>query len=64
MRRKGPKWTLREHWRTFLVFMLVLAAIVVLPLPTWAYIALLVGWAVVFNVVTRVQLRRGSADRT
>ena len=59
MRRKGPKWTLREHWRALIVWMLALGAIMFVR-PWWLYVICLVLWAVAFNVVTTVQVRRAA----
>ena len=60
MRRDGQKWTLREHWRAFIVWMLVFVAITFVR-PWWAYVACLVVWGVAFNVVTRIQMRRAAS---
>ena len=57
MRRKEPKWTLREHWRALIVWLLVLGAIMFVR-PWWLYVICLVLWGIAFNVVTRVQVRR------
>ena len=50
MRRQSPNWTLREHWRTFVVFMLLFAATYFAPYG-WLQVVWLVLWAVAFNIV-------------
>ena len=59
MRRNDPKWTLREHWRALIVWMLAFGAIMFVR-PLWLYVICLVLWGIAFNIVTRVQVRRAA----
>ena len=59
MKRNAPNWTLRDHWRTLIVFMLLFTASYFVR-PGWLQLPWLVIWAVAFVVTVRVQVRNAS----